>query len=63
MPKFTIIEKVTERRVIEADTAQGAINIYLASGSDNPLVEEEFEVSVDERWVENEDGDFENVED
>jgi len=63
VPKFTIIEKVTEKRIVEAETAQDALDIYLANGSDHPAVENEFEAGVDERWVENEDGDVEDVED
>ena len=52
MPKFTIVEIITEKRVIEAPTAQAALDDYLAHGGPD-----EFECSVDERWVEDEHGD------
>jgi hypothetical protein len=56
MPKFTIIEQLTERREVEADTAQEALEIWLTHGTEHPGVADEYEVSVEERWVESERG-------
>lgn len=54
MPKFTIVEIVREESEIEADTAQDALDIYINHGL--PKGSETKFVSVDERWVEDADG-------
>lgn len=56
MPKFKIHEEITEIHTVEADTAQEALEIWLNSGTDADCVADELELSVNERWVEDEDG-------
>lgn len=54
MPKFKIVETVTEERWVEGDDAQHALENWLENG-DEAVVEGPY-VGVDERYVEDEDG-------
>lgn len=63
MPKFTIHEVVRDRVTVTAATAQEALDIWLANGTDHPAVNDERCAGVDERWVEDEEGNHCDVED
>lgn len=56
MPKFTIVETLIEERVVEADSAQAALEIWLNHGSDSSLVSDEVSVEVQKRHVEDAGG-------
>jgi hypothetical protein len=51
MPKYTIVETIVERREVEADTAQAALDAWLIGGT--PV---EHTIEVTERYVEDADG-------
>jgi len=62
MPRFTIVQKIEERFVVTADTAQDALELFLSRGRDDPDVEDLSCAGVDERWVEDDDGNHCDVE-
>lgn len=63
MPRFRIVEKVTEYHWVNADTAQEALSLYLNKGSEDAAVEDEFYCEVEDRHIEDETGAVCDVED
>lgn len=58
MPKFVIVELLTERREIEAESASEALTSYLNGTEKLPV-----EYEVKDRWIEDEKGNYCHVED
>lgn len=58
MPKFTIRQVIHERFEVDAEDAQTALELFLSAGRDNPHVKDLTCSGVDERWVEDEDGNY-----
>lgn len=57
MPKFKIVEVVREERIVEAPTAQDALEHYLNNEYDGEL-----NLAVEERHVEDENGEVCEIE-
>ena len=56
MPKCVIVEQITARIEIEADTADQALKDWLTLGQEARSPYLQPQESVDERWVEDEHG-------
>jgi hypothetical protein len=63
MPQFIIIETIVEQHCVDAPTAQEALDIWLAHGTDHPAVSGEKQLSVEEREVYDANGELCEVED